>query len=360
MRLRVLCMKTAGLNRAPDILAETPFDTSSKVRVCIRTLQRFQHLDPDQLKMQVCRVSHDNRWVDTARAVPFESFRKLVVDQWIFGQVRRGRLKCFYQPIMDTREPTGAGAFGHEALVRCQLPGDLTINANDLFSLAYSPKLRRELHTAALWCCLRGSLKTRGTGKLFVNIDPGQVHTGGKFWTNVSNLLNENGVSSGDVVFEIVEPRQIRSVEVVRQFCLNARNAGFQIALDDFGVQTDPFQLLLTVRPDYIKLEPSLVRGCQDDPWRLSIAENLISLARRLSIQCIVEGIEEDIDLAWANHVRTPLVQGYRFGMPSPEPVLTVNYRKAKPPGPHFKSAALPLMSNTQLMAGNPLFTGPY
>lgn len=343
MRLRVLNLASAKPQRSPDILVEIPFRPDSKVRVCVRTVQQLAGHEIRSLAVQVCRVSDDGRWVNEARAVPFADFRRLVVDQWVFGRIRKGGLLPYFQPIValpDGRDnPT---LYGHEALIRCQMDHGLTLNAGELFALAYHWRLRRYLNTAALWSCLRGSARCSPHQKLFVNVDPCLTDTTGNFWDRVDNLLVENGFPNRQLTFEIVESERLRDRQVINRFATEARQRGFRIALDDFGAQNDPFQLLFDLRPDYVKLEATLVRGSLQDPWKRTAVENLVRMTSDLSVPCVVEGIEDDAEWQWANRMQAPLMQGYRFGRPAPEPMKRLDTNRQKVEAPFFGTSRSP------------------
>ncbi len=340
MLLRVLDRGDVSSNVLPEVLSETAFNSRTKLRTCIRAVQEFRNHDISRLQIQVCRISPDGRWKDNARAADFFDFRQMVVEDWVFGRIRQGGLRCHFQPIVESFGPGKVGVYGHEALIRCKMSDDLTLNAGELFSLVWSNRLRRELHTAALWCCLRGSHLCRESGKLFLNIDPCQIDTTGDFWNRVNNLLGENSFLPSDLVFEIVESDRARDTATIVQFCAQARSHGIAIALDDFGAQFDPYHLLLSIRPEIIKLESSLVRGCMQDSWKRLVVENLVRLARELRIKCVVEGIEDEMEWHWAVEHQVPLIQGYRFGRPAEEPVILISPYDNRPESPFFGHSA--------------------
>jgi EAL domain-containing protein (putative c-di-GMP-specific phosphodiesterase class I) len=335
--LRVLDVSQPRADRSPDVLTDVRFDEKSRHRVCTRLVSHFHQRDVSGLAVQVCQTSPDGRWVNAARAVPFASFRDLVVGQWVFPRVRRSGLKCFFQPIVRKTAAGGFALHGHECLIRCPLAHDCTLNAQDLFRLAWSDSLRQELHAAAFWSCLRATSRITPDQRLYINVDPAFLPGGSAFWNRVNNLLDENHFPSHRIVIEIVESSSQRDLVGLRRFVHEARGQGLKIAIDDFGTQRDPFQLLHSIRPDLIKLEPDLVRSCGSDPWRRRTCEHLISLASDLGVDCVVEGIEDDLDLAWCLQQPARLMQGYRFGRPAAEPVSAAALAEFAFRRPHFE-----------------------
>jgi EAL domain-containing protein (putative c-di-GMP-specific phosphodiesterase class I) len=348
--LRVLDTRQPRADRSPDVLSEIRFDEKSKHRVCARLISQLHQRDVSGLSIQVCQTSPDRRWVNAARAVPFASFRELVVEQWIFPRIRRGGLRTFFQPIVRKTAGDGIALHGHECLVRCPLALDGTLTAQELFRLAWTDRLREELHAAAFWQCLRATSRVPNDQRLYINVDPVFLPGGTAFWNRVRNLLDENSFPAHRIVIEIVESASHRDLVGILRFVHEARALGMLIAIDDFGAQRDPFQLFHSVRPDVIKLEPELVHHCGNDPWRRRTCEHLISLASDLGVDCVVEGIEDDLDLAWCCEQPARLMQGYRFGRPAVEPVTDAALAATTFRKPHF-SRSIP----TTLLETSPI-----
>jgi hypothetical protein len=70
--------------------------------------------------------------------------------------------------------------------------------------------------------------------------------------------------------------------------------------------------------PDFIKLDCDLVHGVHLDPVKSVIAGKLIEIGRALGIGTIVEGIEEEAELAWVHDHGADYVQGFLLGQPQP------------------------------------------
>ena len=78
---------------------------------------------------------------------------------------------------------------------------------------------------------------------------------------------------------------------------------------------------MATVKPDFIKLDQSLVRDAHQDTYKSCIASKLIELAHELGISTVVEGIETDDDWRWAVRHGAEYGQGFLFARPAPDPV---------------------------------------
>jgi EAL domain-containing protein (putative c-di-GMP-specific phosphodiesterase class I) len=100
------------------------------------------------------------------------------------------------------------------------------------------------------------------------------------------------------------------------------RSSGYRVALDDFGTGFASFDLVQQLRPDFIKLDMSLIRDVHSDPVKSMIASKILEIADQLGIQVIAEGIETQDELIWARGHGATFVQGYFIARPSDHPSL--------------------------------------
>lgn len=91
------------------------------------------------------------------------------------------------------------------------------------------------------------------------------------------------------------------------------RAQGLRIALDDFGTGFASLTHLLTVPVDIIKIDKSFIDRLGEGDPSLAIVEGLLSIARKLDIQVIAEGIESEVQATLLIESGCTLGQGYLF-----------------------------------------------
>jgi EAL domain-containing protein (putative c-di-GMP-specific phosphodiesterase class I) len=96
------------------------------------------------------------------------------------------------------------------------------------------------------------------------------------------------------------------------------RSAGVRIALDDFGTAFASLSYLRSFPFDTIKIDRSFVRDLPKKDDCAAIIESITSLARKLRMSSVVEGIETADQLAAASAAGCDEVQGYYFNRPVP------------------------------------------
>ena len=132
---------------------------------------------------------------------------------------------------------------------------------------------------------------------------------------NHANLLSR-------IVVEILEGEDINQeyLELKKEYIGKWHG---QIALDDFGTGYNSEYALLTIQPNIIKIDRSIISGCDRDPSRQMIINNLIELARAKRIRVLAEGVETEEEMRTLIASGIDYLQGYYLARPvfEPEPL---------------------------------------
>ena len=72
----------------------------------------------------------------------------------------------------------------------------------------------------------------------------------------------------------------------------NLRRMGFQISLDDFGVEYSSLNYLKRFKVDKIKIDRSFVQNIEQDPRDMKIVQSIISIGKLFELKIQAEGIE--------------------------------------------------------------------
>jgi EAL domain-containing protein (putative c-di-GMP-specific phosphodiesterase class I)/DNA-binding response OmpR family regulator len=126
------------------------------------------------------------------------------------------------------------------------------------------------------------------------------------------------GEPSRPVVIELTEHAQIDEYGPLRETLDAVRSDRIQVAVDDAGAGYASLRHILELRPSYVKLDMTLVRGVQDDPVRQALIAGLSFFATRTGSRLIAEGIETEDEAAAVRVLGITLGQGYLLGQPAP------------------------------------------
>ncbi|MCH5349536.1 MAG: EAL domain-containing protein, partial [Oscillospiraceae bacterium] len=140
--------------------------------------------------------------------------------------------------------------------------------------------------------------------------------------SDVQKIENDFSDILPNVVLEILEGES--SNEDYNERKINRmKKWGAQIALDDFGTGYNSEYALITIQPNIIKIDRSIISGCDKDISRRTIISNLVKLVSSKGILILAEGVETEDELQTVISCGVDLLQGYYFNRPlfEPEPL---------------------------------------
>jgi EAL domain-containing protein (putative c-di-GMP-specific phosphodiesterase class I) len=133
----------------------------------------------------------------------------------------------------------------------------------------------------------------------------------------LSGIAESHGVSPALMEIEITEEAtldtQAAGAELAR---LEA--AGFRLAVDDFGVGHSSLAYLVSLNIDRLKIDRSFVRGIATSRQNQALISALVGIGHALSIDIVVEGIEEAGEAEILRMLGCRHAQGYFFARPMP------------------------------------------
>jgi EAL domain-containing protein (putative c-di-GMP-specific phosphodiesterase class I) len=119
------------------------------------------------------------------------------------------------------------------------------------------------------------------------------------------------------IVVEITEHAAVESYAALHGELAPLRKAGLRIAVDDAGAGYASLRHVLELRPDFIKVDRSLIHGIANDHARRVAASAFLSLALDIGSTVVAEGVERPADLVAIRELGMHAVQGYLLGKPS-------------------------------------------
>lgn len=169
------------------------------------------------------------------------------------------------------------------------------------------------------FACLRAAIsEARGLGApdtwLSLNLSPAVLVSSAE---DLALALSE---VDRPVVLELTEHMVIDGYGPVRE-ALQRLGPDVKLAVDDAGSGFASLRHILELRPDFVKLDTSLVRDVHLDPVRQAMIAGLASFASRTKCHLIAEGVESEAELQELRSLGIPYVQGFLVGRPVPAPV---------------------------------------
>jgi len=125
-------------------------------------------------------------------------------------------------------------------------------------------------------------------------------------------------VAAGSICLEVSEKALRRISKEAKENLDKLADAGFKIAIDNFGMDAGALKLLDTLRFDWIKLDSGFIDCAKDDFLYEGVSGTLMAYAKRKNFIVIAEGIEDNVSLEFVKSKGIAFGQGHYYGRPLP------------------------------------------
>jgi EAL domain-containing protein (putative c-di-GMP-specific phosphodiesterase class I) len=228
-----------------------------------------------------------------------------------------------FQPIYSVRQ---AGCIGYEALARAADMDGAPIRPDVLFASRLSGAEGPLLD----WICRAMHLRNfamldPGDRTLFVNVHPAAAVDESSDARDFASLVRYYGLATKRVCVEVLESG-CSDEGLLREAVAAFRAMGATIAMDDFGVGRSNFDRIVSLRPDMVKIDRSVLNDAVGDEKARRMLPAVIELLHQAGAQVAIEGIETASEALIAMDAGADHLQGYYFAKPAaalPEEGLT-------------------------------------
>lgn len=217
-------------------------------------------------------------------------------------------LATYFQPIVDLQRGI---VTGFEALTR--FPEQIGVPPDVAFGMAHQLGKLEPLASLATIQALAARHMLPGNCFLTCNVIPGFLQTAS--W---QRIVAETG-DFGGVVIEVTEGSSVEDYSLLREQLTQIRRLGGSVAVDDAGAGYASLSHILQLKPEFIKLDRSLIQNCHLDRTKATLIEMMGAAANRMDAWIVAEGVELQPELEELIALGVPLAQGYLLGKPSPE-----------------------------------------
>lgn len=241
--------------------------------------------------------------------------QKIRLENELMEGLGTGDVKVVYQPIRRLKDDA---VCGFEALVRWDHPKRGTIPPQELISLAEETDLivPLGLHVFDVAVRDRRSLQAECPPGLFVSVNVSPKLTRGQsFLDGALDICAQTGQSPSDTMLELTESSPV-DVGKLGDWVVSAKEAGFQISVDDFGTRYASLEYLTRLVPDTLKVDQRFVRPIVDDPRTRAVLARVLQMASDLGVRVVAEGAESAHHVRLLTELGCDMAQGYEIGRP--------------------------------------------
>ena len=222
-----------------------------------------------------------------------------------------GAIRIEFQPIVTVTDD-GVELYALEALARGPR-GTNVEQPNILFDYARRKGEEARIDLLCIAQVLAAASTLPGKPLITINIHGSTLSSEPDFAARFLRSASALGITADRVMLEIVEHRAPWAIAALQATLQALREAGVRIALDDLGVGASNYHLFVDCRPDHIKIDRYLVRGCTGDPYRIAVLRSIVALADSCGATPIAEGVETQDDLDTVRELGIRHMQGWMF-----------------------------------------------
>ncbi len=285
-----------------------PDDGCSDATAMMRDADAALYRAKEQGRNRLCFFTHDlNR----------QAVARLDIEVALSHALDRGELRLHYQPKVGAASGRVMGA---EALLRWQRGGDL-VPPGLFVPIAEQSSLILEIGAWVLDQACAQLARWRADGlampRIAVNVAARQF-SAGDLDRVVGQALRRHGVPAACLELEVTESMLIdrpgEGIAMLRRL----KDLGVKLSLDDFGTGYSSLAYLRQFPIDALKIDKSFVDHIGIGPDGSAIVDAVISLAHRLGLAVVAEGVETPAQLAHLREQGCDELQGYGLARPMP------------------------------------------
>ena len=164
--------------------------------------------------------------------------------------------------------------------------------------------------------------------RLAVNVS-GQTLLDAEFTPFFAESVKRAKIPPASVVFEVDESDLVGRPQAVKRFAAGIRAAGGGLSVDGFGRRLDSFEALEALRPDFVKVDGSIILKILKSTSAEGLLKAVLRMGASLRMGVVAECVEEQDVLLRLGALGVGYAQG--FGVATPRPIEHLS--------PRFKAA---------------------
>ncbi len=246
----------------------------------------------------------------------------LVMEADLRHAIAKDEFVLYYQPQVELGSRHMVAV---ESLIRWQHPRLGLVSPADFIPLLESTGLIVPVGEWVLRqaCAEHRRYRERGFNNIHiaVNVSAAQF-IDENLLSMVRRVLHEESMPAQALELEITENIIMRDPKVAIEILQELHSLGVRIAIDDFGTGYSSLAYLKRFPLDVLKVDQSFVRDIITDTSDALIVDASISLAHKLGLTVVAEGVENTEQLDFLRTHNCDMAQGYYLSHPLPSEKL--------------------------------------
>ena len=226
----------------------------------------------------------------------FPIIKRYIYKEYVKFLIRNNKYLIYYKPIykFKTKE-----IIGGEALIKDKLKDEKSLNSKKIISFFESKNGIAEL---CIWQLEKIASKYNEIIKnnslneedfyISLNIPINQFKNI-KFFRSMINILNKYKLNKNSICIEVMGNINVRDIEIISGNIKILKEAGFLIAIDDFGIEYSNLNIIQDLDIDIIKIDKIFTENMDKSIIRSEIIMFISRIAKAEDKFIVLEGIDK-------------------------------------------------------------------
>lgn len=241
------------------------------------------------------------------------SVRRMRLESGLRRAIDQQELSIVYQPKV---EPASGRVVGLEALLRWKDRDLGIISPEEFITVAEETGQILALGEWVLQEVARQARAWRDAGvselPIAVNVSSLQIESETLLDT-VVGILRETDIPPSQLELEVTESALLRIENRAIEILAELKSSGIKLSLDDFGTGYSSLSYLRKLPIDTVKIDRCFVVDIAHDEQNRAFVESILSMARVLGLEVVVEGVEDAAQRDALLEMGCTMIQGYFY-----------------------------------------------
>ncbi|MEP1092073.1 MAG: EAL domain-containing protein [Rhizobiaceae bacterium] len=262
------------------------------------------------LAMYQAKFDGKNRYQIYNKEIGTKTASELIVE--VEQAIQNNELELEYQPKVDSK---GENCVGVEALVRWNHPIKGRCPPNEWVPVIANSSVIEQLGEWTIQRAMDDQLSWQSDGlDINVAVNIGSRHfSNPNFVNRLRRLAHLKGFEPAKLEIEVTEDALFQTPQDAVIALQKLADAGFKVAIDDFGSGYSNFTRLSELKVNTLKIDRSIIFSSRHNERVQSMLECIIVMSKTLGCRTVAEGLETIEDVERMTALGIDLFQGFFY-----------------------------------------------
>jgi diguanylate cyclase (GGDEF)-like protein len=232
--------------------------------------------------------------------------------KWLKTALDTNKVVAYFQPIVNCENKE---IIKYETLVRLERDGVIYSPFHFLATARYAGLLYQITQTMFTQACAKFANNTLSFSVNITDQDLIEPH----FIEFIEQTRQSYNIQPNRIYFEILEESSILSNPLAEEHLNTLTQLGYNLCLDDFGVQCSNYAQIGSLNLAIIKIDGVYIKDIDTNPKSRTVTESILFFTKQIGVKTVAEFVHNAQVYEVVKSLGIDYAQGYFLGEPKPE-----------------------------------------